>query len=160
MLPFLPVEQAKNLGINFDSYPTLSIQSIKSCQFYVLSTTWLKFQLFLSAGTTLTQTLSLASLSHLVFMLPISPLSNQCFTPTIVVIIPQPKCSLVTHSLASSPLMAPHWLQNASLQDRQGPQLTPTFFLPPSPTILPVSYTHLTLPTNVSMCRSRWSPYH
>ena len=25
---------------------------------------------------------------------------------------------------------------------------------------LPVSYTHLTLPTNVSMCRSRWSPYH
>ena len=23
-----------------------------------------------------------------------------------------------------------------------------------------VSYTHLTLPTNVSMCRSRWSPYH
>ena len=22
----------------------------------------------------------------------------------------------------------------------------------------PVSYTHLTLPTNVSMCRSRWSP--
>ena len=26
--------------------------------------------------------------------------------------------------------------------------------------IFPVSYTHLTLPTNVSMCRSRWSPYH
>ena len=24
----------------------------------------------------------------------------------------------------------------------------------------PVSYKHLTLPTNVSMCRSRWSPYH
>ena len=24
----------------------------------------------------------------------------------------------------------------------------------------PVSYTHLTLPTNVSMCISRWSPYH
>ena len=23
-----------------------------------------------------------------------------------------------------------------------------------------VSYTHLTLPTNVSMCRSRWSPGH
>ena len=23
-----------------------------------------------------------------------------------------------------------------------------------------VSYTHLTLPTNVSRCRSRWSPYH
>ena len=24
----------------------------------------------------------------------------------------------------------------------------------------PVSYTHLTLPTIVSGCRSRWSPYH
>ena len=24
----------------------------------------------------------------------------------------------------------------------------------------PVSYTHLTLPTNSKMCRSRWSPYH
>ena len=23
-----------------------------------------------------------------------------------------------------------------------------------------VSYTHLTLPTNTSQCRSRWSPYH
>ena len=31
-----------------------------------------------------------------------------------------------------------------------------TFTLKP----LPVSYTHLTLPTNVSMCISRWSPYH
>ena len=27
-------------------------------------------------------------------------------------------------------------------------------------TSVAVSYTHLTLPTNVSMCRSRWSPYH
>ena len=27
-------------------------------------------------------------------------------------------------------------------------------------TPLSVSYTHLTLPTNVSRCRSRWSPYH
>ena len=24
----------------------------------------------------------------------------------------------------------------------------------------PVSYTHLTLPTTVQGCRSRWSPYH
>ena len=23
-----------------------------------------------------------------------------------------------------------------------------------------VSYTHLTLPTTIGMCRSRWSPYH
>ena len=26
--------------------------------------------------------------------------------------------------------------------------------------IKPVSYTHLTLPTNTVTCRSRWSPYH
>ena len=26
--------------------------------------------------------------------------------------------------------------------------------------IVSVSYTHLTLPTNHDMCRSRWSPYH
>ena len=25
---------------------------------------------------------------------------------------------------------------------------------------LPVSYTHLTLPTTIGWCRSRWSPYH
>ena len=27
-------------------------------------------------------------------------------------------------------------------------------------TRIPVSYTHLTLPTNNPWCRSRWSPYH
>ena len=27
-------------------------------------------------------------------------------------------------------------------------------------TLVPVSYTHLTLPTTVGPCRSRWSPYH
>ena len=26
--------------------------------------------------------------------------------------------------------------------------------------VVPVSYTHLTLPTNVQQCRYRWSPYH
>ena len=26
--------------------------------------------------------------------------------------------------------------------------------------VMPVSYTHLTLPTNTCSCRSRWSPYH
>ena len=25
---------------------------------------------------------------------------------------------------------------------------------------MPVSYTHLTLPTILGLCRSRWSPYH
>ena len=27
-------------------------------------------------------------------------------------------------------------------------------------TLIAVSYTHLTLPTTLSQCRSRWSPYH
>mgnify|MGYP001828241565 CR=1 FL=1 len=27
-------------------------------------------------------------------------------------------------------------------------------------TEIPVSYTHLTLPTTCNLCRSRWSPYH
>ena len=26
--------------------------------------------------------------------------------------------------------------------------------------LIPVSYTHLTLPTSAVACRSRWSPYH
>ena len=26
--------------------------------------------------------------------------------------------------------------------------------------LAPVSYTHLTLPTKLEWCRSRWSPYH
>ena len=26
--------------------------------------------------------------------------------------------------------------------------------------LMPVSYTHLTLPTSCVQCRSRWSPYH
>ena len=34
--------------------------------------------------------------------------------------------------------------------------LTPFCFCP----CVPVSYTHLTLPTTGSLCRSRWSPYH
>ena len=29
-----------------------------------------------------------------------------------------------------------------------------------APTLQSVSYTHLTLPTTGSLCRSRWSPYH
>ena len=31
---------------------------------------------------------------------------------------------------------------------------------PPGSTLITVSYTHLTLPTTGSLCRSRWSPYH
>ena len=33
-------------------------------------------------------------------------------------------------------------------------------FLSDPLTLDPVSYTHLTLPTTGSLCRSRWSPYH
>ena len=33
-------------------------------------------------------------------------------------------------------------------------------FTPDKITLKPVSYTHLTLPTNNPWCRSRWSPYH
>ena len=43
----------------------------------------------------------------------------------------------------------------------------PLFYLPkillttlPPIVIIPVSYTHLTLPTTLTECRSRWSPYH
>ena len=30
----------------------------------------------------------------------------------------------------------------------------------PEAQVAPVSYTHLTLPTILRSCRSRWSPYH
>ena len=43
------------------------------------------------------------------------------------------------------------------------PEVALAFDLAPDATevrcTMPVSYTHLTLPTN-SLCRSRWSPYH
>ena len=35
-----------------------------------------------------------------------------------------------------------------------------TFVGLPEGELAPVSYTHLTLPTNTVTCRSRWSPYH
>ena len=42
-----------------------------------------------------------------------------------------------------------------------GPLSLVTTVLGPIPALLiPVSYTHLTLPTKNSPCRSRWSPYH
>ena len=34
------------------------------------------------------------------------------------------------------------------------------FFEPGLEGLIPVSYTHLTLPTTLNSCRSRWSPYH
>ena len=56
------------------------------------------------------------------------------------------------------------WFQPTRSQTSSGTGLKPwlgtgrTSWMGPGPR--PVSYTHLTLPTNVSMCRSRWSPYH
>ena len=37
---------------------------------------------------------------------------------------------------------------------------TPRHIIITLPKMKPVSYTHLTLPTTVGPCRSRWSPYH
>ena len=34
------------------------------------------------------------------------------------------------------------------------------YFSGENPEFIPVSYTHLTLPTKLEWCRSRWSPYH
>ena len=52
-------------------------------------------------------------------------------------------------------------IRKALIHSNISPQEKVTSIMHPSPKkIVPVSYTHLTLPTNVSMCRSRWSPYH
>ena len=52
-------------------------------------------------------------------------------------------------------------LQWCPLAVLQSSAMRPTCF-PTSPAyaLTPVSYTHLTLPTNWWECRSRWSPYH
>ena len=42
----------------------------------------------------------------------------------------------------------------------QGLPATTLWGLPAAAWPAPVSYTHLTLPTIVEWCRSRWSPYH
>ena len=41
-----------------------------------------------------------------------------------------------------------------------GGRLHPDDGIDPAVGLSPVSYTHLTLPTIVRECRSRWSPYH
>ena len=81
---------------------------------------------------------------------------------------------LGTHPLQQNP--SP-WLKELTLSSNSAPFLLDTekswllshaphwlFDLPFTPfggrTSTPVSYTHLTLPTNWWECRSRWSPYH
>ena len=51
-------------------------------------------------------------------------------------------------------------LRRQSLSPWQGRHLCPLYITLLGPEPDPVSYTHLTLPTTVGPCRSRWSPYH
>ena len=76
-----------------------------------------------------------------------------CYSITVVCLF-----SPSLHPTPGEPTSLPHlhpppWFSPYVLY---GSSCNPLFPLSPSP----VSYTHLTLPTNVSMCRSRWSPYH
>ena len=47
-----------------------------------------------------------------------------------------------------------------SITTNQQSKWTSTFLKSDANFSIPVSYTHLTLPTKPMMCRSRWSPYH
>ena len=96
-------------------------------------------------------------------------------------------CPLDSHLLEADVLtLGPHWHVPLLMQHLFGPYPTPTCPLdpqsnplpgaetvpdtdctarpptcsPPALCPLPVSYTHLTLPTILGLCRSRWSPYH
>ena len=69
-----------------------------------------------------------------------------------------------TSFLDGAPPSGPGWyfqqylqtLRSGKLMDANGDQIQ----LPTASGLKPVSYTHLTLPTIVRECRSRWSPYH
>ena len=59
----------------------------------------------------------------------------------------------------------PFTVYDASLQSHDGKIINADYsFSPlaykPDGKYLSVSYTHLTLPTTIKPCRSRWSPYH
>ena len=69
------------------------------------------------------------------------------------------KWLLHTGYLAHNPGMCRDWELNQQLFGSQsGAQSTEPH--QPGHNIPTVSYTHLTLPTTGSLCRSRWSPYH
>ena len=53
----------------------------------------------------------------------------------------------------------PHLVKEIDMQVQEA-QRVPNKMYAKRPTPRPVSYTHLTLPTNTGGCRSRWSPYH
>ena len=54
----------------------------------------------------------------------------------------------------------PNLAKEIDFRDVQEAQRVPKKLDPRRNTPRPVSYTHLTLPTRGSKCRSRWSPYH
>ena len=59
-----------------------------------------------------------------------------------------------------SAMDAPIVESHVSLADAVGLAQTHGIHKPLRPAHVPVSYTHLTLPTKEDECRSRWSPYH
>ena len=67
-------------------------------------------------------------------------------------------------AIASSSLVT-EWVKGKSLDQAaeiKNTDIAEELALPPVKIhcSIPVSYTHLTLPTTPLMCRSRWSPYH
>ena len=60
---------------------------------------------------------------------------------------------LFTAGILPGILLASLYIIYVLIRVRLNPSLGPVYDAP-------VSYTHLTLPTNTNACRSRWSPYH
>lgn len=141
--PHLPCHLIQK--VRYQSPQLLLVSSIiKSCWFYVLSTTWLKFQPFLSAGTTLTQTLINAIVSLTWFSCCQSHLSP------ISASHPPLQWSFLNPNLPWSLtplLLVLQWLpidyKKLLYRTEQGSQLTPTFFLPPFANILHRLYSRL-----------------
>ena len=52
------------------------------------------------------------------------------------------------------------YVSEIMLQQTQVKRVAESYFTPFLNAFPPVSYTHLTLPTIIRECRSRWSPYH
>ena len=80
------------------------------------------------------------------------------YQPVYYRFLPQQQCLLVSTSLGAITRSAqkrgaapePDWIQAlAAIGTTHAWAIT-----------MPVSYTHLTLPTTLHECRSRWSPYH
>ena len=57
-------------------------------------------------------------------------------------------------------VIAPEAAAFVQMMDATGPWTPVPLLLAGCHPLGPVSYTHLTLPTMIIRCRSRWSPYH